>query len=107
MLKTASGERFLSFVKHGILLCVKIIPLLASGKSNVTVIPTKHIDRPWTRGNIGERVQMYIKAMRTADPAVSAPVVVATAQGTIEAKNRTMFKENDGSIHFISSWANS
>ena len=85
----------------------KYLSLLASGKTNVTVIPTKLMGRPLTLGDIDETVQKYIKALRVAGTAISAPLVLAAAQGIVEAKDRTLLVEHGGSIQLTRSWANS
>ena len=86
----------------------KYLSLIAnSGNSSITSIPTKCMGRPLALGDFDQEVQKYMKALRAAGTAISSPLVVAAAQGIIEAKDRTLLVENGGSIHLTRSWANS
>ena len=86
---------------------VKYLSLVANGKSSVTSIPTKCMGRPLALGDFDQDVQKYIKALRAAGTAISAPLVIAAAQGIIEAKDRTLLVENGGSINLTRTWAKS
>ena len=56
-------------------------------------------------GDLNQQVQKYFKSFRTADTAISAPLVIAAAEGMIEAKDRTLLVEHGGSINLTRSWA--
>ena len=73
---------------------MKYLSLVANGKSSVTSIPTKCMGRPLALGDFDQDIQKYIKTLRAAGTAISAPMVVAAAQGIIEAKDRTLLVEN-------------
>ena len=59
------------------------------------------------RLTVDQEVQKYIRALRAAGTAISVPLVLAAAQGIIEAKDRTLLVENGGSINLTRSWGNS
>ena len=81
--------------------------LVAGGKSSIASIPTKRMGRPLALGDLDQEVQKYIRALRAAGTAISVPLVLAAAQGIIEAKDRTLLVENGGSINLTRSWGNS
>ena len=72
---------------------------MASGKTVVTSIPSKKMGRPLAVGDFDQEVQKYIRALRAAGTAISVPLVLAAAQGIIEAKDRTLLVEHGGSIN--------
>ena len=45
-------------------------------------------------GDLDQQVQKYLKSLRTAGTAISAPLVIAATQGMIEAKDRTLLVEH-------------
>ena len=63
--------------------------------------------RPLALGDLDQEVQKYIRALRATGTAISVPLVLAAAQGIIEAKDRTLLVEHGGSINLTRSWANS
>ena len=85
----------------------KYLSLVAGGKSSIASIPTKRMGRPLALGDLDQEVQKYIRALRAAGTAISVPLVLAAAQGIIDAKDRTLLVENGGSINLTRSWGNS
>ena len=83
----------------------KYLSLIAIGKVNITSITTKYTGRPLVLGDFNQQVQKYLNSLRTADTAISAPLVIAAAEGMIEAKDRTLLVEHGGSINLTRSWA--
>ena len=72
----------------------KYLSLVASGKSTVTSIPNKRMGRPLALGDLDQEVQKYIRALRATGTAISVPLILAAAQGIIEAKDRTLLVEH-------------
>ena len=54
----------------------------------VTKIANKRRGRPLLLGDVDKEVQTYIRALRKAGTPISAPVVLAAAEGIITAHNR-------------------
>ena len=61
--------------------------------------------RPLTLGNLDEKVQKYIRALRKAGTPVNARVVLAAAEGIVKATDRTLLFENGGHIKLSLDWA--
>ena len=55
---------------------------------NVTKIANKRRGRPLLLGDVDKDVQTYIRALRKAGTPISAPVVLAAAEGIVTAHNR-------------------
>ena len=51
---------------------------------------------PLTQGNLDEKVQQYITALRKAGTPVNARVVLAATEGIVKATDRTLLFENGG-----------
>ena len=72
---------------------------------NVTSIPSKKTGRPLTLGKIDGDVQSYTKSLRAAGTPISVPVVIAAAEGIVQARDRTLLADHGGSILPNRSWA--
>ena len=57
--------------------------------------------RPLTLGDIDREVQSYIKALRAAGTPISAPLIIAAAEGIVIARDRTLLAKNGGSIIIV------
>ena len=67
-------------------------------EEEITQLAKKKRGRPLTLGNIDEKVQQYIRALRKAGTPVNARVVLAAAEGIVKATDRTLLLENSGHI---------
>ena len=69
--------------------------------------------RPLTLGNLDEKVQQYIRALRKAGTPVNARVVLAAAEGIMKATDRTLLfgivgtsnSPLTGPTHSLEGWA--
>ena len=61
--------------------------------------------RPLTLGNLNEKVQKYIRALRKAGTPVNARVVLAAAEGIVKATDHKLLFENGGRIKLSLDWA--
>ena len=59
-------------------------------QGSVCSIPSKKRGRPLTLGDIDGEVQSYIKALRAAGTPISAPLIIAAAEGIVGARDRTL-----------------
>ena len=71
----------------------------------ITQLAKKKRGRPLTLGNLDEKVQKYIRALRKAGTPVNARVVLAAAEGIVKATDRTLLFENGGHIKLSLDWA--
>ena len=74
-------------------------------QGSVCSIPSKKRGRPLTLGDIDGEVQSYIKALRAAGTPISAPLIIAAAEGIVGTRDRTLLAKNGGSISLHRSWA--
>ena len=82
----------------------KYLAVVAKGET-VTCIPSKKAGRPLNLGDIDGEVQSYIKSLRAAGTPISAPIVIAAAEGIVRARDRTLLADHGGSIILNRSWA--
>ena len=74
-------------------------------EEEITQLAKKRRGRPLALGNLDEKVQQYIRALRKAGTPVNARVVVAAAEGIVTATDRTLLFENGGHIKLSLDWA--
>ena len=60
--------------------------------------------RPLTLGDLDDKVQQYIKALRKAGTPVNSRVISAAAEGIVKATDRTLLLENGGLIKLTLDW---
>ena len=70
----------------------------SGSEEEITQLAKKKRGRPLSLGNLDEKVQQYIRALRKAGTLVNARVVLAAAEGIVTATDRTLLFENDGHI---------
>ena len=74
------------------------------GSEEITQLAKKKRGRPLTLGNIDEKVQQYIRALRKAGTPVNARIVLAAAEGIVKATDCTLLFENGGHIQLSLDW---
>ena len=71
----------------------------------VTKIAINPRGRPLLLGEFDKDVQTYLRALRKAGTPVSAPVILAAADGVITANNRSLLSKYGGHIELNRPWA--
>ena len=73
-------------------------------EEKMTQLAKKKRGRPFTLGNLDEKVQQYIRALRKTGTPVNARVVLAAAEG-MKATDRTLLFESGGHTKLSLDWA--
>jgi len=71
----------------------------------ISHLPKKQRGRPLILGDLNGKVQQYLRALRRAGAPVNARIVLAAAEGTAKATDRTMLIDNGGHIRLTLAWA--
>ena len=74
-------------------------------EEEITQLAKKRRGRPLTLGNLDEKVQQYIKALRKAGTPVNARVVLAATEGIVKATDCILLFKNGGHIKLSLDWA--
>ena len=70
----------------------------------VTAIAMGRRGRPLLLGELDQKVQVYIKALRGAGGSVGTSIVIAAAEGIITAHDRNLLVQNGGYINLTRDW---
>ena len=73
--------------------------------SKVTEIRHANRGRPLKLGELDDRVQQYIRKLRSAGGIVNKTVVLSAAQGIVTAFDKTLLAEYGGHINITPHWA--
>ena len=79
-------------------------PKTVGSEEEIKQVAKKRRGRPLTLGNLDEKVQQYITALRKAGTPVNARVVLAATEGIVKATDRTLLFENGG-LKLSLNWA--
>ena len=74
-------------------------------EEEITQLTKNRRGRPHTLGNLDEKVQQYIKALRKAGTPVNARVILAATEEIVKATDHTLLFENGGHIKLTLDWA--
>ena len=67
-------------------------------EEEITQLAKKRRGRPLALGNLDEKIQQYIRALRKVGTPMNARVVIAAAEGIVTATDHTLLFKNGGHI---------
>ena len=74
-------------------------------EKEITQLAKKRRGRPLALGNLEEKVQQYIRALRKSGTPVNARVVIAVAEGIVTETDHTLLLKNSRHIKLSLDWA--
>ena len=74
----------------------------------VTELPSKKRGKPFLLGDkIDAEVQTILRAMRESGAVVNTSITIATGTGVVRKRDKSLLKENGGSLELTKNWAKS